>query len=42
LPLAPLCAPDCPGPEPDRHPLATDEDDGPDPRWSALKELRFD
>lgn len=49
LPLAPLCAPDCVGPDPDRFPARpVDEiDDGSvgeerDPRWAALDELRFD
>ena len=50
LPLAPVCAEDCPGPAPDAHPVATPaEDDEPvdagspaDPRWSALDALRFD
>jgi uncharacterized protein len=54
LPLAPLCRPDCPGPDPDQFPVtaAADEpggagDDEPDPprgdpRWAALDELRFD
>lgn len=66
LPLAPLCRFDCPGPDPEHHPVvvATDpalapgsdgghdddlddvggEDDDPpsDPRWAALRELRFD
>jgi uncharacterized protein len=45
LPLAPLCRDDCAGPDPDEHPvgIAGDEDAAtPDPRWSALGELRFD
>ena len=48
LPLAPLCAQDCPGPDPERFPTgpalepAADEVPQPDPRWSALAELRFD
>lgn len=52
LPLAPLCTEACAGPDPDAHPVRTDEDgdaaDGgsaepaPDPRWAALGELRFD
>ena len=51
LPLAPLCSPDCPGPEPDRFPTgpassasAGDPDPGPsrDPRWAALDRLVFD
>lgn len=48
LPLAPLCSPDCPGPEPDRFPTgpAASEPDpdpgGRDPRWAALDQLAFD
>lgn len=51
LPLAPLCRDDCPGPDPDEHPVTVEgdddalgDDDGPpaDPRWAALGELRFD
>ena len=50
LPLAPLCSEDCPGPDPEAHPVTTapdpaDEDDvGPrrDPRWGALDALQFD
>lgn len=45
LPLAPLCEEACAGPEPERHPVLSDDiDDEPpgDPRWAALKELRFD
>lgn len=49
LPLAPLCAEDCPGPAPDRFPTVTEvevaeqaEGPAPDPRWAALSELRFD
>ena len=51
LPLAPLCGPDCPGPDPDRFPTTTEEAEeaaaaeagpAPDPRWAALDELRFD
>lgn len=51
LPLAPLCRPDCPGPDPERFPASTeaeveaaaaDEPPPPDPRWAALGELRFD
>ncbi len=44
LPLAPLCAEDCSGPEPDEYPVVV-EGEGeapPDPRWSALSDLRFD
>lgn len=50
LPLAPLCGPDCAGPDPDRYPAQTEDqraasreaeraDEGPDPRWGALREL---
>ncbi|HEY8547810.1 MAG TPA: DUF177 domain-containing protein [Acidimicrobiales bacterium] len=57
LPLAPLCSDDCPGPDPEAHPVTTaDEVEGADgvddaaggeeppgdPRWAALRELRFD
>jgi uncharacterized protein len=49
LPLAPLCAPGCPGPSPSEFPVGieggADEEPGaevPDPRWAALAELRFD
>lgn len=51
LPLAPLCAVDCSGPDPERFPTTTEavveaEEAGrerePDPRWGALSELRFD
>lgn len=53
LPMAPLCSDDCAGPDPDSHPVATEDDsDGDeamvaaarpaDPRWAALDELRFD
>lgn len=47
LPLAPLCRPDCAGPDPDRfRPAGPTAADGPaptgDPRWAALDELRFD
>jgi uncharacterized protein len=47
LPLAPLCRDDCPGPDPDGHPVALDDEDLPispeaDPRWAALGELKFD
>ena len=52
LPLAPLCAETCPGPDPEAHPVATEDPDdgdagadaGPpaDPRWAALDQLRFD
>ncbi len=53
LPLAPLCGPDCAGPDPDRYPAVTVEQreqdleaerraQGPDPRWSALDQLDLD
>jgi uncharacterized protein len=50
LPIAPVCAEDCPGPAPEAHPVSPapvgDEgvDAAPpaDPRWSALDGLRFD
>jgi DUF177 domain-containing protein len=43
LPLAPVCRDDCPGADPEAHPVVT-EDDAPaaDPRWAALDGLRFD
>jgi DUF177 domain-containing protein len=50
LPLAPLCRPDCPGPDP-QHPVAVageeppaggDEEVSPDPRWATLRDLKFD
>lgn len=51
LPLVPLCAEDCPGPDPERFPATVEADpvdaDEPaaapaDPRWAALDQLRFD
>jgi uncharacterized protein len=42
LPLAPLCDDDCAGPDPDDHPVGTPEESEPDPRWSALGQLKFD
>jgi uncharacterized protein len=43
LPLAPLCRDDCPGPDPEAHPVGTEDEAPPaDPRWSALDALRFD
>lgn len=51
LPIAPLCAEDCSGPDPERFPTITEdeaaaaaaaEEPPPDPRWAALSELRFD
>ena len=54
LPLAPLCRPDCPGPDPE-HPVALEGEErpdpagddaeaerAPDPRWATLRDLRFD
>lgn len=54
LPMAPLCSEDCPGPDPEAHPVAVEADDDgaaagadggdepADPRWAALDQLRFD
>lgn len=49
LPLAPLCADDCAGPDPDAHPVgatASEEPEEPeeprDPRWAVLDQLRAD
>ena len=51
MPIAPLCAEDCSGPDPERFPTTTEdeaaaaaaaEEPQPDPRWAALSELRFD
>jgi uncharacterized protein len=42
LPLAPLCEDACPGPEPETHPIGTDEAPAIDPRWSALGDLKFE
>lgn len=45
LPLAPLCRPDCEGPDPDANPVGPAADDAEpptDPRWDALKQLKFD
>jgi uncharacterized protein len=46
LPLAPLCRPDCPGPDPE-HPVVLEGSEEPtdtpvDPRWASLRDLRFD
>ena len=46
LPLAPLCSPDCAGPDPE-HPVAVEGEaeprsDEPDPRWATLREMRFE
>jgi uncharacterized protein len=43
LPLAPLCRPDCPGPDPGEHPVGAPRAASPgtrDPRWAALDGLR--
>ena len=43
LPLAPVCRDDCPGPDPDAHPLRPEDGAAPaDPRWAALDTLRFE
>jgi uncharacterized protein len=42
LPIAPLCRDDCAGPDPDDHPVGAQREHEPDPRWSALGELKFD
>ncbi len=52
LPLAPLCGPDCAGPDPDRYPAVTaevrEQDRAaeaaatPDPRWAALDQLKLE
>jgi uncharacterized protein len=47
LPLAPLCADDCAGPDPGAHPVGLpsepDDDEAPgDPRWAVLDQLRAD
>jgi len=42
LPLAPLCRPDCLGPDPDRYPARVEGDGPADRRWAGLSELRFD
>ena len=54
LPLVPLCAEDCPGPDPERFPTTVEDEaagtddeavaEAPprDPRWAALDDLRFD
>ena len=51
LPLAPLCREDCGGPDPERFPTVpeveheqaeAERERAPDPRWSALDELRFE
>lgn len=47
LPLAPLCRPDCAGPDPERYPTLLEPDDpspGPsaDPRWAGLSAIVLD
>lgn len=46
LPLAPLCAEECVGPDPERFPASIADDSADvevrDPRWAALDELKFD
>jgi len=48
LPVAPLCATDCAGPDPTRFPTSVVVDPDPDaeppadPRWAALSEITFD
>lgn len=43
LPLAPVCREDCPGPDPEAHPLSGEEGAAPaDPRWAGLDALRFE
>jgi uncharacterized protein len=50
LPIAPLCRPDCPGPDPEHAPVTVEGDEPSgardaargDPRWAALDELHFD
>lgn len=43
LPLAPLCRDDCPGPDPEGHPVGeVVVSPDVDPRWAALGELKFD
>ena len=49
LPLAPLCRPDCPGPDPERpvtiegeEPAVETGEAPPDPRWATLRDLKFD
>jgi uncharacterized protein len=42
LPLAPLCEDACAGPEPESHPIGTEESENIDPRWAGLGDLKFD
>ena len=41
LPLAPLCRPECLGPDPDRYPAVVEGEGPVDRRWAGLSELRF-
>jgi uncharacterized protein len=41
LPLAPLCRPDCLGPDPERYPALVEGEGPVDRRWAGLSELRF-
>jgi uncharacterized protein len=47
LPLAPLCGDVCEGPDPDDHPVSVEGESeeamqGGDPRWAALRDVKFD
>ena len=42
LPLAPLCRPDCRGPDPERFPALVEGEGPVDRRWAGLSELRFE
>lgn len=47
LPLSPLCADDCGGPDPERFgsiepPTSVESEAAVDPRWAALSEITFD
>ncbi len=44
LPLAPLCGPECAGPDPERFPAVVEGEKPPaaDPRWAALGDVLFD
>jgi uncharacterized protein len=41
LPQAPLCRPECLGPDPERFPAIVEVQGPVDRRWEALSELRF-
>ena len=42
LPHAPLCRPECRGPDPERYPAIVQGDQAPiDRRWAPLSEIRF-